>query len=120
MILVNILTSDACIWIFNEINSVGLHSTFTFGRIQFLKSVLLFSSYLFKDDIISIVYFKSNSFGIGFGNIVCTCFNMPIFFTYYIFKVLTTALFLLDYADIMKTVINLFGSTTLPMSYFSF
>lgn len=50
----------------------------------------------------------------------CTCFNMPIFFTYYIFKVLTTALFLLDYADSMKIVINLLGSTTLPKSYFRF
>ena len=44
---------------------------------------------------------------------VCTCFNMAIF-------LLTTTLFLLDYADSMKTVIDLFGSTTLPKSYFRF
>ena len=121
MILVKILTSR-CLHLDIPMKLIVLAYTqhphleeFSFSS-QFCYFPVIYSKRWYN----KCVYFKSNSFGVVWKCVHATCFNMPIFFTYYIFKVLTTALFLLDYADSMKTVINLLGSTTLPKSYFRF
>lgn len=90
----------------NEINRVGLHSTSTFGRTQFLKlnSFAIFQLFIQKDDIIKCIFPKQH--------LCCsleTCAHVSVCVSVLhacifcmlnnILKVHRTVLFLLDYFD---------------------